>query len=158
MCNTHNHQCETCISNQKPPCIPMGPYLQQYCQRHIQEYISLNRNGHIPRKSTTGMMLLSLLRVQDYNILPRWYEEITGLCLTVQRMVTYTYHLKPPAAISIYGWKYQARHYWAYANGLPCLFCLGAPPFTLQIKLLHPCVSSLGTNHKNALQQVLCKL
>ena len=32
------------------------------------------------RKSTTGMILLYLLRVQDNNILPKWYEETTGLC------------------------------------------------------------------------------
>ena len=31
-------------------------------------------------KSTTGMILLYLLRVQDNNILPKWYEETTGLC------------------------------------------------------------------------------
>ena len=136
----------------------MEPYLQQYCQRHIQEYISWNRNRHKPGKSTTGMMLLSLLMVQYNNILPKWMKRLQGFVLTVQRMVTCTYHLSPPAAISIYGWRYQARHYCAYANGLPCLFCLRAPPFTLQIKLLHPCVSFLGTNYKNALQQVLCKL
>ena len=137
----------------------MEPYLQQYCQRHIQEYISWNRNQHKPGKSTTGMMLLSLLRVQD-NIIScqTCPKRLQGFVLTVQRIVTCTYHLSPPAAISIYGWRYQARHYCAYANGLPCLFCLRAPPFTLQIKLLHPCVSFLGTNYKNALQQVLCKL
>ena len=73
-------------------------------------------------------------------------------------MVTCTYHLNPPAAISIYGWRYQTGHYCAYANGLPWLFCLRAPLFTLQMKLLHPCVSFLGTNYKNALQQVLCKV
>ena len=84
-------------------------------------------------------------------------KRLQGFVLTVQRMVTCTYHLNPPAAISIYGWRYQARHYCAYANGLPCLFCLRAPPFTLQIKLLDPSVSFLGTNYKNALQQVLCK-
>ena len=85
-------------------------------------------------------------------------KRLQGFVLTVQLMVTCTYHLNPPAAISIYGWRYQARHYCAYANGLPCLFCLRAPSFTLQIKLLHPCVSFWGTNYKNALQQVLCKL
>ena len=67
-CKTHNHQWEICISNQKSPYIPMEPYLQQYCQRHIQEYIIWNRNRHKPVKITTGMMLLSLLRVQDDNI------------------------------------------------------------------------------------------
>ena len=77
--------------------------------------------------------------------------------LTVQRMVTCTYHLNPPAAISIYGWRYQAKHYCAYADGLPCLFCLRAPPFTLKLKQLHPCVSFWETIYKNALQQVLCK-
>ena len=79
-CKTHNHQWEICISNQKSPYIPMEPYLQQYCQRHIQEYIIWNRNRHKPEKNTTGMLLLSLLRVQDNNILPKWYEETTALC------------------------------------------------------------------------------
>ena len=37
-------------------------------------------NGHKPGKSTTSTMLLSLLRMQDNNILPKWYEETTGLC------------------------------------------------------------------------------
>ena len=73
-------------------------------------------------------------------------KRLQGFVLIVQKMVTCTYHLNPPAAIPIYGWRYQARHYCAYANGLPCLFCLRAPPFTLQIKLLHTCVSFLGTN------------
>ena len=80
VCKTNNHQWEICIFNQKLPYIPMEPYLQQYCQRHIQEYISWNRNQHNPGKSTTGMMLPSLLRVQDNNILSKWYEETTGLC------------------------------------------------------------------------------
>ena len=80
VCKTHNHQWGICISNQKPSYIPMEPYLQQYCQRHIQEYISWSRNRHKPGKSTTGMMLLSLLRVQVNNILPKWYEETTGIC------------------------------------------------------------------------------
>ena len=136
----------------------MAPYLQQYCQRHTQEYIRWNRNRHKPRKSTTGMLLLSLLRVQDNDILPNGMKRLQGFVLTVQRVVTCTCHLNPLVAISIYGWRYQAKHYCAYVNGLPCLLCLRAPPFTLQIKLLHPCVSFLGTNYKNALQQVLCKL
>ena len=63
-------------------------------------------------------------------------KRLQGFVLTVQRMVTHTYHLNPPAAISIDGWRNQARHYCAYANGLPCLFCLRASLFTLQIKLL----------------------
>ena len=37
-------------------------------------------NSHKPGKSTTDMMLLSLLRVQDNSILPKWYEETTGHC------------------------------------------------------------------------------
>ena len=85
-------------------------------------------------------------------------KRLQGFVLTVQRMVTCTYHLNPPAAISIYGWRYQARHYCAYANGLPCLFCLRAPPFTLNIKLLNPRVNFRRTNYMNSLQQVLCKL
>ena len=102
-----------------------------------------------PGKSITGMMLFSLLSVQDSNILPKWYEETTGLC---------TYYLNPPADIFIYGWRYQGRHNCAYTNGLPCLFRLRAPTFTLQRKLLHPCVIFWETSYKNALQQVLCKL
>ena len=134
MCKTHNHQWGKCISNQKPPYIPMEPYLQQHCQRHIQEYISWNRNRYKPEKSTTGMLLLSLLRDRScQNVMKR----PQGFVFTVQRMVTCTYHLNLPAAISIYWWKHQARHYCAYANRRSCLFCLRAPHFTL----LHSCVS-----------------
>ena len=115
-------------------------------------------NQHKPGKSTTGMMLLSLQRVQDSIILPKWYEETAGLCFDCPEMVTCTYHLNPPAAISIYGRRYQARHYCPYANGLPCLFGLRIPPFTLQLKLLHTCVSLGEINYRNALQQVLCRL
>ena len=42
--------------------------------------ISTNRNRHKPGKSTTSIMFLYLLRVQENNILPQWYEETTGLC------------------------------------------------------------------------------
>ena len=80
-----------------------------------------------------------------------------GFVLTVQRMVNCTFHLHPLAAIFIYGWRYQASHYCACAKWLPCLFCLRAPPFTLQLKLLHPYVSFWVTNYKNALQQVLSR-
>ena len=59
-------------------------------------------------------------------------------------MVTRTYHLYPPAAISIY----QARHYCTYANGLLCLFRLGH--HRLLDKLLQSCLSSWETNYKNA--------
>ena len=75
-------------------------------------------------------------------------KRLQGFVLTVQRMVTCTYHLNPPATISIYGWRFQARHYCAYNNGLPCLFRLRAPPFTLQLKLLHSFVSFWETNYK----------
>ena len=112
-------------------------------------------NQHKPGKSKMCMMPLSLLRVQDH-ILPNALKRLQGFVLTVQRMVTCTYHLTLPAAISIYGWRYQARHYCPCANGLLCLFCLRAPTFTLQLKLLHPCVSFREMNYKNVLQQVLC--
>ena len=79
VCETHNHQQEICISNQKPSYILMEPYIQQYCQRHIQECISWNINRNKIGKSTTRMMLPSLLGVQDNNIRPKWYEETTGL-------------------------------------------------------------------------------
>ena len=85
-------------------------------------------------------------------------KRLQGFVLTVRMIVTCKYHPNPPAAISIYGCKYHAIHYCAYANGLPCLFCLIATPITLQITLLHPCVSFWGTNYKKVLQQVLCKL
>ena len=153
VCERHNHLWEIDIYNQKPPYITMKPYLQQYCQRHSQEYISWNMNGHKPGKSRTSMMLLSLLRVQENNIVPKWYKTLLGFVLAVQKMVPCSYHLNPPAAISIYGWRYQARPYCTYANWLPCLFCL----FILQLKLLHSCVSFWETNCKNALQQVLYK-
>ena len=45
--------------------------LQQYCQRPIQEYISWNMDWYKPGKSTMGMVLLSLLMVQDNNTLPK---------------------------------------------------------------------------------------
>ena len=131
MCKTHNHLGEICISNWKPPYIPMEPYLYQYCQRHIQEYISWNKNRHKPGKSTIGKMLPSLLRVQDNNSCQNGMKRLQGFALTFQRMVTCTYHLNPPVTISIYVWTYQARHYCAYANRLPSLFCLRAPTFTL---------------------------
>ena len=53
-------------------------------------------------------------------------KRLQGFVLTVWRTVTCTYHLNPLAAISIYEWRYQARHYCTYANGLPCLFHLGS--------------------------------
>ena len=68
-------------------------------------------------------------------------KRLQGNVLTIQRMMTCTYHLYQHAVISIYGWKYQVRHYCAYANGLKCLLRLRAPLFTLQLKLLHPAVS-----------------
>ena len=37
-------------------------------------------NRHKPGKSTTGMMRFSVLRVEDNNILPKWFEETAGLC------------------------------------------------------------------------------
>ena len=35
---------------------------------------------HKPGNSTTGMILLSLLRMQDNIILPKWYEDTSGIC------------------------------------------------------------------------------
>ena len=113
---------------------------------------------HKVKKSTTSMILLSLLRVQDNIILPKCYEKTTGICFDSPEDGDLHKLLNPPSAISVFGWRYQARHYCAYANGLPCLFCLKAPCFTLQRKLLHTCVRFLWTNYKNALQQVLSKL
>ena len=37
-------------------------------------------NRHKPGKSAASMMLFSLLRVQDNNILPNWHGETAGLC------------------------------------------------------------------------------
>ena len=115
-------------------------------------------NRHKPGKIATNMMLISLLSVQDNIILAKWYKETAGLCFDCPEDRTCTYHLKLPTAISFYGWRYQAKHYCVCANALPCLFHLRAPPFTLQLKLLHPCVRFWEINYKNALQQVLCKL
>ena len=85
-------------------------------------------------------------------------ERLQGFVSTVQRMATSTYHLNPLATISIYGRRYQARHYCACANRLLCMPRLRASSLTLQLKLLHPCVSFREINYRNALQQVLCRL
>ena len=115
----------------------------------------LNMNQHKSGKNTTGMMLLSLLKVQGNNILPKWYEETIGLC--IDRPEDGDLHT-PSQPTCSHGWRCQARHYCAHANGLACLFRLRAPPFTSQLKLLHPCLSFWETNYENALQQVLCML
>ena len=136
----------------------MKPYLLQCCERKIQEYISENMNQHKPGKSTTDMMLLSLLRVQDHNILPKWYEETARLCFDCPEDVDLHIPSQHPCSYFYLWMEYQARNYCAYANGLPCLFRLRAQPLTLQLKLLHPSESLWNTNYKNALQQNLCKL
>ena len=80
VCETHNRQWEICIYSQKPPYIAMEPFLQQCYQRHIQKYVSWSMKQHKPGNSTTGMILLSLLRMQDNIILPKWYEYTSGIC------------------------------------------------------------------------------
>ena len=105
-----------------------------------------------------GKTQSSLLKVKTIKYWQNGMKRLQGFVLTVRMIVTCKYHPNPPAAISIYGCKYHAIHYCAYANGLPCLFCLIATPITLQITLLHPCVSFWGINYKKVLQQVLCKL
>ena len=102
-------------------------------------------NGHKLRKSTTGMTLLSLLRVQVILSFQNGTKRLQDFVLTVQRMVTCTYHLNPHVATSIYRWRYQAIQYCACANGLPCLFRLTTPPFIFQLNL-------------NKSQQILCKV
>ena len=135
----------------------MEPYIQQYCQRHIQEYISWNMTGHRPGKSTTSMMLLSLLRVQDNNIVPKWYEETTWLCFDCLEDGDLDI-LSQPTCSHFYLWvEVPARHYCTCANGVSCLFRLRTPLLTLQVKLLHSCVTFWETNYKNALQQFLSK-
>ena len=81
-------------------------------------------------------------------------KRLQGLVLTVPRMVTCTYHLNPIATISIYGWRYQARHYCVYANGLPCLLlpCWGDHLLLKTNKTISPLCKLLGTNYENALQ------
>ena len=103
------------------------------------------------------MMLPCMLRVQENNILPKWYEETTRRlcfdCLEDRDM-----HIpSQPTSIHFYLWvKVPGQTLCTYANGQPCLFRLAIPLFTLQLKLLHPCVSFWEINHKNELQQVLC--
>ena len=109
--------------------------------KDIFRSISLNMNQHKSGKNTTGMMLLSLLKVQGNNILPKWYEETIGLC--IDRPEDGDLHT-PSQPTCSHGWRCQARHYCAHANGLACLFRLRAPPFTSQLKLLHLCLSFLG--------------
>ena len=142
-----------------------------YCStvKDIQEYISRNINQNKHGKSTVGMMLLSMLRVQENNILSKWYKETTVLCfdgledgdlhILSQSTCSHFYlWFEAPCETLAYS---QTLYIQAlkFANGLPCLFCLRAPPFTLQLKLLHSCVSFWETeDYKNALQQVLCNL
>ena len=51
------------------------------------------------------MMLLSLLNLQDNNILQKWYEETTGLCFDFPEDGDLYISSQSPAAISIYGWR-----------------------------------------------------
>ena len=64
----------------------------------------------------------------------------------VQRMANCTYQLpsQPMCSHFYYGWRYQARHYCVYANGLSCLFHLRKPPFILQLNLikLQECIAA----------------
>ena len=93
-------------------------------------------------KSTTGMMLLFLLRVQDNIILRKWYGETQGPC----------FDYLEDGDLNIPSETTCSRFYlWTEV-------CLRAPPFILQLKLLHPCVTFGKINHRNMLQQVLCRL
>ena len=158
VCETHNHQLEICTSNQKPSYITIKPYLEQWCQIDMQG-ISVEMSTNISLGKTQQVWYFSPCK--GYKITSscrNGMRKLQSFVLTVQRIVTCTYHLNLPTNISIYGWSYQARHYSAYANWLPCLFRLLAPPFTLQPKLLYPCISFWETNDRRALQQVLCNL
>ena len=70
--------------------------------------------------------------------------------LTLQRMVTCTYHLNLPAAVSNYGRRYQGRHC-TYADGLSCLFRLTTPPFFFTTKTTSPLCKFWG----NKLQECI---
>ena len=132
-----------------------------FFQGHIRKYIGWNMKRHKPGKITACMMLFSLLRVEDNKLSSQnRLKRLQNFVLISQRMVvTCTYHLSPNATISIYGWRYQARHHHcAYGNGLPCFFCLRWLPFTLQVKYLRVCVSSWEKGCRNVLKQVLWKL
>ena len=110
-------------------------------------------------KNTTGMMLVSLLSVEDNNILPKWYEETTGLCFDCPD--DGDLHISSQPTCSLFPFMGVGTRLGIIVHmlmGCHTFFCLSAPPITLQITLLHPCVSFWGTNYKNALQQVLCKL
>ena len=78
-------------------------------------------------------------------------KRLLGFVFTVQRMVTCTYHLNTSVAIFIYEWRYQARHYCAYAYGLPYLFRLRALPFTSQTTSI--LCRLLGTNYRNVFRK-----
>ena len=92
------------------------------------------------------MMLLSLLRVQDNNILPKWHEETKGLYFDGPE--DGDLHIpSQPTCNHFYLWvEVPGQTLLCSANGLRCLFCLRAPPFTLRLKLFHLCVSFWETN------------
>ena len=49
-------------------------------------YSGVGKPGKFGKNTAGMMMLLSLLiRVQDNKILPKWYEETTGLCFDLHR-------------------------------------------------------------------------
>lgn len=78
-------------------------------------------------------------------------NRLQNCVMNVQGMLTCTYHPKPHAVISVYGWRSQARK-------AAILVSPKGPPFNIQITLLHYCVRVWKINQINASQQVLCKL
>ena len=71
-------------------------------------------------KSTTGMMLLFLLRVQDNIILRKWYGETQGPCFDY--LEDGDLHIPSETTCSRF-------YLWTEV-------CLRAPPFILQLKLI----------------------
>ena len=106
------------------------PWSLTYSSTVKDIFRSRNRHGK-PGKTPGMMMLLSLLEgCKTIKSCQNGMKRLQGFVLTVQTMMTCTYHLNPPAAISVYGWRCQARHLIIYCtcamDGLPCLFCLRA--------------------------------
>ena len=137
---THNHQREIWITNQKLP------YITAVLPKTYPAVYQFNR--HKLGKSTKVCKI----------ILPKFYEETTRLSFNCPR--NGDLHIPPQLTCRLFClWvEVPCKMLLHITNGFPCLFCLRAPLFTLHLKLLHPRVTFLETNYRNALQQVLRKL
>ena len=146
----HNHQPEIFISNQKSPYIAMEHYLQQYFQGHIQEYTNGNVSRHKPGESRTGLMLLSLLIVQDnIPVIMVWraYRALFWLPREWWPAHTISAHQQPFVFVG------GGTRLDIITHILSC-YHVCFPFTTSQLKFLLPCVHFWGKISRNLSEQV----